>query len=321
LIDWLKEGLPELIGDEKAVEAIFEKWDAHEDLPGKTRTQILNIMLRDVNSVIRDADASRKIWAEWQDQLKMNPDKNDSKELKDVKAQLVQMVKYLREQAKQRSDFWKQVFDVFAMGGEQDYDAEAVAGFYLMNEGATAEDAFLAAAEGIIAYQSYLKRDMTATENERITDLFAKTILCTQQQNCAALQEAMKEHAIKRLAALEWAKNFITLYALMSDPKNMATLLGGVIGKLNEEYQAMDEYDPYKIEAECLKNGGDELGCFQSTFFGLFGYSLFNKQADKGPKIDKKSLDLVNRWQKERFVKFQCIDGDCKKGMELKPKP
>ncbi len=34
LLDWFKEGLPKVIDDEKAVEAIFEKWDAHEDLVG-----------------------------------------------------------------------------------------------------------------------------------------------------------------------------------------------------------------------------------------------------------------------------------------------
>jgi hypothetical protein len=321
LLDKLKEGLPELIADEKAVEAIFEKWDAHEDLPGKTQYQILNILLKDVNSVIRNADASRKIWDEWHAQLAMNTDKNDSPELKEIKAQLAHMFAEIQQRARQRAEFWKQIFDMLAMGGDQDYDAEAVAGFYLMNEGANLSDAFFVAGEGIIAYQRYLKRDATANESQQIQDLFMKTVLCEKQQNCAALQQGMKERAVKRFMALEAAKNFITLFAVLSDPKNqtMDKLLGAFIGELHEEYQAMGEYDPYKIEAECLKNGGDELSCFQTTFFGVAGYSIFGKQAESGPKIEPKSLDLFNRWQKERFTHFQCIDGDCKKGMEFKP--
>ena len=43
LINHLKEGLPELIDDEDAVNEIVEKWENREDLAGKIGEQVLKI--------------------------------------------------------------------------------------------------------------------------------------------------------------------------------------------------------------------------------------------------------------------------------------
>lgn len=65
LVAELKEGLSELVEDETSVTAITEKWDAHEDLAGKTRTQILKLLFPDVKSVIEDKEAQDSIWQTW----------------------------------------------------------------------------------------------------------------------------------------------------------------------------------------------------------------------------------------------------------------
>jgi hypothetical protein len=125
----------------------------------------------------------------------------------------------------------------------------------------------------------------------------------------------------------EYAKNTLfkkyqflfLLIAISQDEKFKEQVLGGVVRGLYKGYQSMEFYDPYKIEAGCLKAGGDEVMCFKSTFFGTLGYGLFGKQADDGVHIDKKSLDLVARWKKERLEKFQCDDRDCKKMVVKKP--
>jgi len=316
VLDWFKEGLPKVIGDKEAVEAIVEKLDAHEDLVGKTTSQILAILLKDVNSV--DPDAAKEIAAEWQAQVaqaRQNADPNESDEQKNFNAKLSEINRQLTDLARQNEVMWNTVFSMMSMGGEQEYDAEAVVGFYLLREDATPNDAFLVGAQGLIAYQKWKNRAYTPGEQKQIADLLEKTFFCGEPQNCAALREGMKKHAAERLVPM------LLFIGQLNEPKNSEALLKALVVKLNEEYQEMESYDPYKIEADCLKNGGDEVGCVQSTYFGLFGYGLFGKQAEEKVHIDQKSLDLVNRWKNERFAKFQCIDGDCKKGMELKPKP
>ena len=89
-----------------------------------------------------------------------------------------------------------------------------------------------------------------------------------------------------------------------------------------KNFSEMEIYDPYKIEADCLKRGGDEIGCFKSTYYGVFGYSLFLTQADKTPSMDQETYKCVSDWANERLKKFQCKGGDCKSGqLELKPAP
>jgi hypothetical protein len=65
LIEELTDGLQDVIKDEDQVAAITEKWDAHEDLVGKTRTQILKLLFADVKSVIEDKETQDNIWASW----------------------------------------------------------------------------------------------------------------------------------------------------------------------------------------------------------------------------------------------------------------
>ncbi len=277
---------------------------------GKTASQVLTILLKDVNSV--DPNAAREIAAEWRAQIAQM---NESPEQKELNAKLIEVNKELIDLATKNEVIWNTVFTILSMGGEQEYDAEAVAGFYLLRGDTTPNDAFSVGAQGLIAYQRWKHRDYTPGEKKQIEDLLMKTVACGEPQNCAALQDGMKKHAADRIAPM------LLFVGQLNDPKNADALLKGFVVKLYGEYQEMESYDPYKIEAECLKNGGDEVGCVQSTYFGLFGYSLFGKQADEKVHIDQESLDLVNRWKNERLQKFQCIDGDCKKGMELKPKP
>lgn len=68
LIDELKDGLANQIEDEDTVNAITEKWDAHEDLAGKTKSQILKILFADVKSVVADKQTQDSIWASWANQ-------------------------------------------------------------------------------------------------------------------------------------------------------------------------------------------------------------------------------------------------------------
>lgn len=65
LVEELANGLSDLIEDEGQVTAITEKWDAHEDLAGKTRAQILGLLFADVKSVVRDAKTQKNIWDTW----------------------------------------------------------------------------------------------------------------------------------------------------------------------------------------------------------------------------------------------------------------
>jgi CspA family cold shock protein len=65
LIDELKGGLSDQIEDEGQVTAITEKWGAHEDLAGKTRKQILNLLFADVKSIVEDKKAQDSVWQAW----------------------------------------------------------------------------------------------------------------------------------------------------------------------------------------------------------------------------------------------------------------
>ncbi|MEP6903127.1 MAG: hypothetical protein ABJA66_15350 [Actinomycetota bacterium] len=85
LVDELKEGLPDLIEDETQVTAITEKWDAHDDLAGKTKAQILNLLFADVKAVVADEETQNSVWAGWKeialgDVKDDNPGNNDEKQ-------------------------------------------------------------------------------------------------------------------------------------------------------------------------------------------------------------------------------------------------
>lgn len=65
LLEELAEGLPDLVGNEDQVAAIAEKWEAREDLEGKTRSQIMRLLFADVQVVVKDPATRTKIWRAW----------------------------------------------------------------------------------------------------------------------------------------------------------------------------------------------------------------------------------------------------------------
>ncbi len=65
LIETLKGGLSDLVEDEDQVTTITEKWDARENLAGKTHKQILGLLFADVRSVVKDKETQDAVWANW----------------------------------------------------------------------------------------------------------------------------------------------------------------------------------------------------------------------------------------------------------------
>ena len=56
LVEKLKTALAEVVEDEETQNSITEKWDARmENLVGKTAKQVVDLLLADVKSVIKDA--------------------------------------------------------------------------------------------------------------------------------------------------------------------------------------------------------------------------------------------------------------------------
>jgi hypothetical protein len=417
LVEELADGLPDLIGDEAAVTKITDKWNAREDLVGKTQTQILNMLFADVKSVVRDAETQKNIWDTWtgaadqteeeeaqeeeadedwstmDDSRKLNAQNvswmledlqdelhdfidnqaqiaaivkkwrarkdlagktkadvtallyadvksivKDKETLDDIEDSwkvsdaitnpsatkqqqevLDQLKKHVFEEAENNIDTWKQVFLMLQLGGAAEYDPEAVAGFCLMREGSTPAEAWVKSLEGIVAFQKIQNRNLLPAEIEQMKEMTMKLMGCGS--TCAAQHQKLKERAVEIFEKYRQAGMMLLFVIQLTDKKNMDTFLKGFVQEAYKEYQGMEFYDPYKIEAECRENGGDELGCFKSTYFGLFGYGLFGKQADNAPSIDQKSLDLVNRWQKERFKKFECVKNENGKCTEMKIKP
>lgn len=65
LIEELTNSLPDVIDDEGAVDQISEKWEARENLAGKTRKQILKLLFADLRSVITDKKTQDTVWSRW----------------------------------------------------------------------------------------------------------------------------------------------------------------------------------------------------------------------------------------------------------------
>ncbi len=78
LLDELKEGLTDLVGDENAATAIAEKWDAREDLAGKTRKQVLGILFNDLRTVVTDKGVQNSVWAAWNQAPSPEPTDTDT---------------------------------------------------------------------------------------------------------------------------------------------------------------------------------------------------------------------------------------------------
>ncbi len=74
LLDELKEGLTDLVGDEDTATAITEKWDAREDLAGKTRKQVLGLLFADLRTVVKDSALQNSVWAAWNQVPQQTPD-------------------------------------------------------------------------------------------------------------------------------------------------------------------------------------------------------------------------------------------------------
>ncbi len=74
LLDELKEGLTDLVGDEDTATAITEKWDAREDLAGKTRKQVLGLLFADLRTVVKDSALQNSVWAAWNQIPQQTPD-------------------------------------------------------------------------------------------------------------------------------------------------------------------------------------------------------------------------------------------------------
>ncbi len=58
-------GALEAIGDEAVFDAVVERWEAREDLEGKTRSQIMRLLFADVQAVIQDPAIRTSIWKAW----------------------------------------------------------------------------------------------------------------------------------------------------------------------------------------------------------------------------------------------------------------
>src|SRR5687768_10456027 len=55
LVEELKEVVAKKTPDEKDARAVGEKWDARQDLAGKTKKEVINLLFKDVRSVIEDS--------------------------------------------------------------------------------------------------------------------------------------------------------------------------------------------------------------------------------------------------------------------------
>ena len=216
--------------------------------------------------------------------------------------------KVLHAAVKNNKVKWKEAFAIFDINEKTGYDAELVAGIYLMTKNAKPEDAWIWAIQGIIAYNKINKKKTSDADIKLIRDLSEKTIVCKAPKNCAKLQTEMMEKA-----QYIFASKILTAISMIINSKEIQEMaLGVFVRTAYKTYQDMEFYNPYEVEAACLKSGTDELSCFRMTYGGILGYALFGKQADDGVKIDQKSLDLQNRWKEEALKKFKCEDNEAK---------
>jgi len=68
LVEELSDGLADLIEDEAQVTAIIGKWNARQDLAGRTKKQIHDLLFADVKSIIKDTETQSSVWANWDEQ-------------------------------------------------------------------------------------------------------------------------------------------------------------------------------------------------------------------------------------------------------------
>ena len=63
LVDELKEVVSKTALDENNAALVAEKWDMREDLAGKTKGEVINLLFEDVRAVIRDAGIQYQLYS------------------------------------------------------------------------------------------------------------------------------------------------------------------------------------------------------------------------------------------------------------------
>lgn len=314
----LQDELSDFIDNQAQIAAIVNKWRARKDLVGKTKADVTALLYADVKSIVKDKVTLDDIEDSW----KVSDAITAPSATKQQQEALENLPKIINERAEKNLEIWRDNFQKFLLLGKiQEYDAEAVAGIYLMVKSDKEGEALGFALEGAVAFKKIQNRNLLPAEIKQMEELTLKLIGC--ESNCAAERQKLKKHGEAVLIKVLQPVFFATL---LTDKNNMEKFLGGVVKEVYQGYQSMEFYDPYKLEAECRKNGGDELGCFESTYFGMVGYGIFGKQANERVHVDKKSIDLMNRWIKERLAeykfnsKFECVKTETSSCGSLKPR-
>lgn len=74
LLNELKEGLADLVGDEEKAATIAAKWDSREDLGEKTRKQVLGLLFSDIQSIVTDKTIQNSVWTAWNQTAQTEPE-------------------------------------------------------------------------------------------------------------------------------------------------------------------------------------------------------------------------------------------------------
>ena len=78
LVEELKGEFSQFVPDKNKAKLVGEKWDKHKDLTGKTKTEVISLLYRDVESVIKDSGTRYYIFAYLQYFKGNSLDSNDS---------------------------------------------------------------------------------------------------------------------------------------------------------------------------------------------------------------------------------------------------
>lgn len=315
--------------DEELLDAVTERWEAHE-IEGKTRSQIMRLLFADVQAVIEDPETRTAIWKAWHTPAPVTtapkpvaspqPKTGTVQMSREQMAALDNLKRQLQAEADKNMETWRGLFSIMSLETGLDtappYDPFELAGMIYIAEGKP-DNAFAYSMQGLYAYRKIYPKEDRSQDGNLIAALTLFTVACevaSDAADCGRVRELLKKRGEDLLVRILKRMSF---FKLLMDPKNQETLLKNAFIGVHQHFQAMEFYDPYKIEAECRRNGGAEYECIKSTFFGMAPYALFGKQADEKVKIDKKSIDLINRWKKERLKNVVCADKDC---TQIKPR-
>lgn len=342
----------EVTGDESVLDAVTERWEAQE-IEGMTRSQIMRLLFADVQAVIQDPAMRTAIWKAWhppaavtttpktaatpvparppveeEDEVPTpskpvaspQPKTGNTQISREQMAALEQLKRHIQAESDKNIETWRGLFSMMSLETGLDrapeYDPFELAGMIYIAQG-TPDQAFMYSMQGLYAYRKIYPKENRSQDGNWIAALTLFTVACdraTDAADCGRVREVIRKKGEDLLVRILKRMSF---FKLLMDPKNQETLLKNAFVGVHQHYQAMEFYDPYKIEADCRKNGGDEYECIKSTYFGMAPYALFGKQADEKVKVDKKSIDLINRWRKERLRNIVCADKDC---TQIKPR-